>query len=138
MRRPFVVAWLAVIAAAVLLPAAPAAAQGFVSETTERFDVDITIEPSGALLITETIQQQFGSTPRHGIFRYIPNRLRFDDEYDRVYPIELVSVTASPAGTPDDVETSEENGNFVIRIGDPTSRSRGVTPTRSSTGCRAR
>jgi len=118
-RRSIVAAWLAVVAAAVLLPSAPAAAQGFVLETTERFDVDITIEPSGALLITETIQQQFGSTPRHGIFRHIPNRLRHDDEYDRVYPIELVSVTASPAGTPDDVETSEENGNFVIRIGDP-------------------
>jgi uncharacterized protein (TIGR04222 family) len=35
-----------------------------------------------------------------------------------VYPIDLVSVTTSP-DTPDDVETSEENGNFVIRIGDP-------------------
>jgi len=118
-RRTVAVVWLALLAAAVLLPATPAAAQGFVSETTERFDVDIKIEPSGDLLITESIRQQFGSTRRHGIFRYIPNRLRYDDEYDRVYPIELVSVTASPEGTPDDVETSEENGNFVIRIGDP-------------------
>jgi uncharacterized membrane protein YgcG len=117
-RRTIAAVWLAVIVA-VVVPAAPAAAQGFVFETTERFDVDITIEPSGDLLITETIRQQFGSTPRHGIFRYIPDRLRYDDEYDRVYPIELVSVTASPEGTPDDVETSEENGNFVIRIGDP-------------------
>jgi len=118
-RRSVTLVWLAVVAAAALLPVAPAAAQDFVFESTERFDVDITIEPSGDLLVTETIQQQFGSTPRHGIFRYIPNRLRYDDEYDRVYPIELESVTASPAGTPAGVETSEENGNFVIRIGDP-------------------
>ena len=70
-------------------------------ESTPRFDVNIVIEPSGDLLITETIVQEFGSTPRHGIFRFIPNRLRYDDEFDRVYPIELLSVTASPANTPD-------------------------------------
>lgn len=78
----------------------------------------IVIEPSGTLEITETIVQDFGSVRRHGILRYIPDRLFFDDRYDRVYPIDLVSVTAS-AGTPDDVETSGEDGNFVIRIGDP-------------------
>ena len=100
--------------------ARPAArrAQGFVFESTPRFDVNIVIEPSGDLLITETIVQEFGSTPRHGIFRFIPNRLRYDDEFDRVYPIELLSVTASP-NTPTDVETKDENGNFSIRIGDP-------------------
>jgi uncharacterized membrane protein YgcG len=100
-----------------LVPA-PAAGQGFVFEETDRYDVRIEIESSGDLLVTETIHQQFGDTPRHGIFRYIPNRLRYDDEYDRVYPIELVSVETSP-DTPDDVETSEEQGHFVIRIGDP-------------------
>jgi hypothetical protein len=94
-------------------------AQGYVFESTPSFGVDITVEASGDLLITETIVQEFGSTQRHGIFRYIPNRLRYDDRYDRIYPIDLLDVKAAPAGTPDDVETSEENGNFVIRIGDP-------------------
>jgi hypothetical protein len=89
-----------------------------VFESTPRFDVTIVIEPSGDLLITETIVQEFGSTERHGIFRNIPNRLRYDNEFDRVFPIDLISVNAS-ADTPDDVETKEENGNFVIRIGDP-------------------
>jgi uncharacterized membrane protein YgcG len=117
-RRSTSIAWLCVLVWAVLVPS-PARAQGFVVESTPRFDVNIVIEPSGDLLITETIVQEFGSTPRHGIFRFIPNRLRYDDEFDRVYPIELLSVTASPAKTPDDVETKEENGNFVIRIGDP-------------------
>jgi uncharacterized membrane protein YgcG len=106
--------------AVVLLGAVPSArAQGFVFESTPSFNVDIEIQPSGNLLITETIVQEFGSTPRHGIFRYIPNRVRYDDRYDRVYPIDLLDVTASPPGTPDDVETKDENGNFVIRIGDP-------------------
>jgi uncharacterized protein (TIGR04222 family) len=92
--------------------------QGFDFESTPRFDVKIVIEPDGTLEVTETIVQDFGETARHGIFRSIPDRLRYDDVYDRVYPIDLVSVTASP-GTPADVETKSEGGNFVIRIGDP-------------------
>ncbi|HJS27948.1 MAG TPA: DUF2207 domain-containing protein [Actinomycetota bacterium] len=110
--------WLLVTLWVILIPA-PAAGQDFASEETIGYDVRIEIEPSGDLLVTETIEQHFGDTPRHGIFRYIPNRLRYDDEYDRVYPIDLLSVETSPPGTPDDVETSEEQGNFVIRIGDP-------------------
>ena len=107
-------------AAVFLLGSVPSAhGQGFVFESTPSFTVDITIESSGDLLITETIVQEFGATPRHGIFRYIPNRLRYDDRYDRVYPIDLLEVTAAPPGTPDDVETKDEEGNFVIRIGDP-------------------
>jgi len=108
---------LALVAAA-LLSAMPAAGQGLTPESTPRFDVRIVIEPSGALQVTETIVQDFGDVPRHGIFRTIPNRQQIDDRFDRVYPIELVAVRTSE-GTPDDIETKEENGAFVIRIGDP-------------------
>jgi uncharacterized membrane protein YgcG len=114
---PLVLVGLA-LAPWLLAASAPALAQGFESESTPRFEARIVIEPSGMLEVTETIVQDFGTVPRHGIYRYIPDRLRYDDRYDRIYPIELVSVTTSP-GTPDDVETSSENGNFVIRIGDP-------------------
>jgi uncharacterized membrane protein YgcG len=116
-RRSARIAWLSVLVWAVLVPS-PARAQGSAFESTPRFDVNIVIEDSGDLLITETIVQQFGDTPRHGILRFIPNRLRYDDEFDRVYPIDLESVRASP-GTPTDVETKDENGNFSIRIGNP-------------------
>ncbi len=119
MRRLAAAAFLAFAAALVsLAPATHVRAQGFVFEETERFDVRVVIEDSGTIVVRETIVQQFGSTPRHGIFRFIPNRLRYDDTYDRVYPIDLISVTTSP-GTPDDVETGEQDGNFTIRIGDP-------------------
>ena len=91
--------------------------QGFVFESTPRFDVTIVIEPSGDLLITETIVQEFGSTERHGIFRNIPNRLRYDNEFDRLP--DRPHLRERVRGHPDDVETKEENGNFVIRIGDP-------------------
>ena len=119
MRRLVRAGWLVGLLLVFLVPARHAWGQGFVFESTPRFDVNIVIEQSGDLQVTETIVQEFGSTPRHGIFRYIPNRLHYDQDFDRVYPIDLVSVTASPSGTPDDVETKDENGNFVIRIGDP-------------------
>ena len=89
MRRFVRLAWPAV-AFMILVPAAPARGQETVFESTPRFDVNIVVEQSGDLEITETIVQEFGSTPRHGIIRFIPNRLRYDDEFDRVYPIELV------------------------------------------------
>ena len=118
MRSSARVAGLGLLLWMVVLPTRAGAQGVVVLESTPRFDVHIAIQPSGDLLVTETIVQEFGSTPRHGIFRFIPDRLRYDDEFDRVYPIELVSVNAS-GNTPDDVETKEENGNFVIRIGDP-------------------
>ncbi|MEX0743650.1 MAG: DUF2207 domain-containing protein, partial [Actinomycetota bacterium] len=70
------------------------------------------------LEITETIVQDFGDVPRHGIFRSIPNRQLVDDRFDRVYRIELLGVRTSE-GAPDDVETTQEGGSFVIRIGHP-------------------
>ena len=103
---------------AAILSATPASGQGFTPESTPRFDVRIVIEPSGTLEITETIVQDFGDVPRHGIIRSIPNRQLVDDEFDRVYPIEVVSVRTSE-GAPDDLQTTQESGTFVIRIGHP-------------------
>jgi uncharacterized protein (TIGR04222 family) len=116
-NRRTALVYLALVAGA-LLCASPAAGQGFTPESTPRFDVGVVIEPSGTLEITETIVQDFGDVPRHGILRSIPNRQQVDDRFDRVYPIQVVSVRTS-AGTPDDLQTTEENGTFVIRIGDP-------------------
>jgi uncharacterized protein (TIGR04222 family) len=116
-ERPGALALL-LLAAGLLLGASVASGQTFVFESTPRFDVDITIEPSGSILVEETIVQEFGSTPRHGIYRDIPERLTFDETYDRVYPIDVVSVTAS-AGTPDDLQTEHVGGFLRLRIGDP-------------------
>lgn len=103
------VLWLAV-------PLGAARAQGL--ERTIAYDVAIEIEPSGAIVVTETIVQDFGDAPRHGIEREIPERLRYDDTYDRVYPIEVISVGTS-SGTPDDLLVEHVGGFLHIRIGDP-------------------
>jgi uncharacterized membrane protein len=97
---------------------APAYAQS-AFEQIDAYRVDIRIEPDGALLITEDIHYDFGDEERHGIFRDIPTRLRYDDEQDRVYPLDVESVTGSP-GTPAQYEVEGGPGGITrIRIGDP-------------------
>lgn len=98
-----------------LLAAAPASAQ---SETIHSYDVDLHVQTDGSMIVTEQIEYDFGFTPHHGVFRDIPNRLTFDNRYDREYPIEVLSVTASP-GTPAQYETEQSGNLFRIKIGDP-------------------
>ena len=98
-----------------------AAAGGAGGETGERiasFDVRIQIERSGRIVVTETIVYDFGPNERHGIFRDLPVRFRYDDTYDRVYPLEVRSVRGSP-GTPVGYQVEEEGSVLRIRIGDP-------------------
>jgi uncharacterized membrane protein YgcG len=103
--------------ATVLLLAAPAGAQGQ-GERITAYDVDIRVEPSGSLLITEVIDYDFAANSRHGILREIPVRLDYDSRYERTYPLDVVSVEGS-RGTPDQYER-ETAGNYArLRIGDP-------------------
>jgi Predicted membrane protein (DUF2207) len=113
---------LAALAAAVLVAGAPAGAQ---SETIHSYDVDLRVQADGSMLVTEQIEYDFGFSPHHGIFRDIPNRLTFDNRYDREYPIDVLSVTASP-GTPDQYETEQSGNLFRIKIGDPDTTITGV------------
>ncbi|MDH4113059.1 MAG: DUF2207 domain-containing protein [Actinomycetota bacterium] len=107
---------LAVVVGALLLISTPASAQS--SERIVDYAVDITIESDGSLTIVETIAYDFGSASRHGILRDIPTRLRYDDTYDRVYPLAVVEVRAG-GGTPSGYEVeSVEGGLTRIRVGD--------------------
>lgn len=117
LRRTFASALL-LVALLAGLPGGSAAAQGFVFESIKRYDVQIQIQPSGSLLVTETIDYDFGSVAKHGIFRDIPERLHYDDTYDRIYRIEVVSVKA--VGAPAGYEVEHQGGGILhIRIGDP-------------------
>jgi uncharacterized protein (TIGR04222 family) len=90
------------------------------SEAIKRYDVDVTIEPSGALLVRETIDYDFGVVPRHGIFRVIPTRVDYPPKanHDRVYPLDVLSVRASE-GTPAQYTVETEGDDEQIKIGDP-------------------
>ncbi len=98
---------LVVLLAPVVLRSDTAWAQGF--EAIPAYDVDIAIEASGDIVITEVIDYDFGSASRHGIFRNIPVRFRYDNRYERIYPLDVISVQGSP-GTPDEYEEETSGG----------------------------
>ena len=83
------------------------------------YRVNLEIRDDGNLGVTEVIAYDFGSNERRGIFREIPTRFPYDDEHERVYPIEDVTVTATPESTPTDVQVTTEGNVTRIRIGDP-------------------
>ncbi len=95
----------------------PAGAQAGTERITA-YNVEIVVEPTGSMLVTEAIDYDFGSNSRHGIFREIPVRTGYDDRYERIFPLKVVSVVGSE-GTPDEYE-SETAGNYKrLKIGDP-------------------
>ncbi len=91
MRR--LIRWLlfgSVIAAAVLatvlaVPRAAGAQTG--AERITDYNARIAIQRDGSILVTEQIVYDFGSDQRHGIYREIPVRLRYNGRYDRIYPL---------------------------------------------------
>lgn len=86
--------------------------------TIDSFRADISIHPSGSLLIVETIDVDFGSLQKHGIFRTIPTRYRYDDRRDRTYTL-LVDGVADPAGRPWPYQVIRGDAATEIKIGDP-------------------
>jgi uncharacterized membrane protein YgcG len=81
------------------------------------FDSEIAIGADSVLTVHEDIHVDFGSQQKHGIFRTIPLRYRYDDTHDRYYTLEVASVTDGvKAITHAD---SMDSDNYVIKIGDP-------------------
>ena len=81
------------------------------------FHSDITVAPNSSLTITEDIRVDFGSLQKHGIFRTIPLRYRYDESHDRYYSLDVMSVT--DGSRPLTHSDSIDNDNYVIKIGDP-------------------
>jgi uncharacterized membrane protein YgcG len=104
-----------------------------IDEQVDRDQVSMVLDADGGLAVTETLTYRFPSgAARHGIFRYIPERVRYDDRYDRRFPIsgvtvhaEMVSGTGDP-GRAGRFRTYRENQNLVIQIGDADTTVSGV------------
>ncbi|MGI8425157.1 MAG: DUF2207 domain-containing protein [Actinomycetota bacterium] len=109
-----------ILCLAVMLAASvsfPANAQSG-SEQISAYNVQIQIERSGLMVVKEVIDYDFGADERHGIFRDVPVKLRYDDKYDRIYPMKVLSVEGS-SGTPDDYDVEDQGFTERIKIGDP-------------------
>ena len=103
------------VAVVFALPASPAHAdEGWVIDS---FDSQVAIGTDGVLVIQEDINVDFGSLQKHGIFRTIPLRYRYDDSHDRYYDLSVAAVTDGTRAIP--YTTSVDSDNEVIKIGDP-------------------
>jgi uncharacterized membrane protein YgcG len=116
-RRPRALALLAGVAALLMFAAPAAADEGWV---IERFASDIEIQRDGSLVVTDAIDVDFQLLrDRHGIFRFIPVRYRWDPDpkMERVYRVDVQSVRdANGRGLT--YETTQSGANVQIRIGD--------------------
>jgi uncharacterized membrane protein YgcG len=101
------------VAFGLVATASAAGAEEITKET-----VQLTVDRDGTLHVVETFDYDFGSTARHGIFRDVAVRTRWDDKYDRLFPIGNVKVDGSQ-GTPVQYTLSNEGAYKRIKIGDP-------------------
>ncbi len=109
------VAGIAVVSGLLLwwtaLPAAAADVESIASYATT-----IQITSDGNLHVAEVIDYDFGGNRKHGIFRYIPVRFRFNDTHDRIYRINDVTVTRDGHSEP--FQKSSPDQFFELKIGD--------------------
>lgn len=85
--------------------------------TIDAFRADIAIRPNGSLAIVETIDVDFGSLQKHGIFRTIPTKYRYDDRRDRTYALSIESVT-DRSGRPWTYQLTRGDAASELKIGD--------------------
>jgi uncharacterized membrane protein YgcG len=87
-------------------------------ESVTGYDIAIEIESDGSAVFTETIDYDFSTQQRHGIFRDLIVRQACSGRYDRVYPLEVLSVE-SPSGAPAQHKIESLGASKRIKIGDP-------------------
>jgi hypothetical protein len=114
MRNRLVLGYLAALWAICLSPISAHADEGWVINS---FHSQISISPDSSINVTENIQVDFGSQSKHGIFRTIPVRYRYDETHDRYYVLDVTSVTDGQNRIP--YSTYDQGPNRVIKIGDP-------------------
>jgi uncharacterized membrane protein YgcG len=101
-----------------LAPQRDARASGDTGWTITSFRSDIIIENDGLLSITETIDVDFFNLEKHGIFREIPVEYDYDGEQNRIYEMDVISVTDAE-GDDWPYERSRNGANVQLKIGDP-------------------
>jgi uncharacterized membrane protein YgcG len=115
---------VATAALATILAAPTGASAQSAAERIISYHARIVMQRDGSVLVTEQITYDFGSDQRHGIFRVIPVRFRYNGSYDRIYPVEMRSVYSDSAGGE---YTVDRSGSSVgIKIGDPNQTVTGV------------
>lgn len=71
------------------------------------YDIEYVVDADGSVHVTETIDYEFASYGRHGIFRDLLVRVPIDDDHDRKYEISDMSIS-SPTGAPAEYTTQNK------------------------------
>lgn len=105
------------IAAALAGLFAAAGCGGSSHERITSYRIAMRVDRAGLLEVTETIRYDFGGDRKHGIYRYLPERLRHDSHHDRTY--DVLYGLATLDGHAVESLTSVKDGQEVLRLGDP-------------------
>src|SRR5437667_82085 len=84
----------------------------------EAFDVAITSQSDTTMTVRETLQVDFNSQQHHGIFRDIPVLYEWDQRHNRVYDLDVDSVT-DVSGRSWSYKVLDNGVYKEIKIGDP-------------------
>lgn len=107
---------LVAVFAILMASASPASADG--GWVIDSFHADIAVRADGSLSFVEAIDVDFDGLQKHGIFREIPTRYRYDDTRDRVYRVAVQGVTDA-SGRAIQYQVSTGDSAIKIKIGDP-------------------
>jgi uncharacterized membrane protein YgcG len=110
-RRAATVGRIAVVGLLLALCAGALTYFGLDDERIRGYQVDVAVQADGTALVRETIDYDFGTNSRHGIFRDFPG-YRLDGE-QRVSDVRVRSASAP------DTTSLTDDGHAVIRVGDP-------------------
>ena len=119
MFRKFFLAIFLILPAAVV-----SASSALAAEEIKTFHSDITVNSDTSISIKETLLY-LTSEQKHGIYRYIPIRYNRDGIN---YTARISNITVTADGQPVTISQNSQNGNIVLKIGDPE-----ATFTRSKT-----
>ncbi len=86
------------------------------AEKIDSFDVSVVAHENGSMEIKETINYDFESLDRHGIYRYIPIYSKVGDLY-RIIKLDNISIERD--GKKEKFETNKNKDQIYFKIGDP-------------------
>ncbi len=116
MRR-VILALLLTVAAATPVVAQPQYPSGLQSEQIDSFDSAVTVRPDGTAEVVETITYNFGSSYRHGIYRYVP--VQYQDAAGQKFYTEFIAKSVTDQrGKKYHYENISSTGTRALKIGD--------------------
>ncbi len=115
---------IATVALAVVLAWPGRASAQASTERITSYDAQVTVRHDGSMLVDEQITYDFGADQRHGIFRVIPVRSRYNGTYDQIYPVDVQSVWSDTPNPEYSVDSS--SSSISIKVGNPDQTVTGV------------